>query len=78
MKDVYEILLVSLIIFLVVGVFELSKADTLDRVRDKEKNDTSVFVYVFNDKTELWDKAREDTLKNATCEKLHMYVINAK
>jgi len=78
MKDVYEILLVSVIIFLVVGVFELSKADTLDRVRDKEKNDTSVFVYVFNDKTELWDRASEETLKNATCEKLHTYVINAK
>jgi len=78
MKEVYEILLVSVIIFLVVGVFELSKADTLDRVRDKEKNDTSVFVYVFNDKTELWDRASEETLKNATCEKLHTYVINAK
>jgi hypothetical protein len=70
-------------IFNVMGVF----ADTLDRVRDRDavfkyeksmgvhKNDTSIYVYVFNDETQLWNRAREETLKNATCAHLHTYVI---
>lgn len=29
-----------------------------------------VHLYVFNDKTQTWDRAREDTLKNITCDKL--------
>lgn len=27
-------------------------------------------VYIFNDKTQLWDRARLDDLKNAKCESL--------
>lgn len=29
-----------------------------------------VWLYVFNDKTQLWDRAREETVKNITCDKL--------
>jgi len=29
-----------------------------------------VMLYVYNDKTQLWDRAREETVKNITCDKL--------
>lgn len=30
----------------------------------------NVRLYVFNDKTQLWDRAREETIKNIRCDKL--------
>jgi len=29
-----------------------------------------VRLYVFNDDTKMWDRAREETVKNITCDKL--------
>lgn len=47
-------------------------ADALDRVREM-KNGT--LLYVYNDETKLWDRARKEDLKNAMCDKLHTYVM---
>lgn len=57
----------------------LYKVHDLDTLFQYEKSmgipdGKGIYVYVFNDKTQLWDRAREETLKNATCDKLHTYV----
>ena len=38
------------------------------------KDDIAIFLYVYDDKTELWNRAREETLRNAACDKLYTYV----
>lgn len=77
------------ILLVIVGIIGIWSAfgDTLDKVQDREKvfiyeksmglhkDDTAIYVYVFNDETQLWNRAREETLKNATCAHLHTYVI---
>lgn len=30
-----------------------------------------VYLYVFNDKTQLWDRAREETVKSIQCNKIY-------
>jgi len=37
-----------------------------------------VYLYVFNDTTQLWNRAREESLKNAACNKLHAYELIGK
>lgn len=81
-------IVVYTVVMAVVGLSSWVFGDALDRIRDRDfgvksselnadftlNNTKSIFVYVFNDKTQLWDRAREETLKNATCDKLHTYV----
>lgn len=34
---------------------------------------THIYLYVFNDKTQAWDRAREETLRSSPCNRLHGY-----
>lgn len=102
-------ILVGLVIFLIVGIFEFYKViveqdkviaeqnnittDSISRAlvtnmnaledtpnsmgEFKFSNKTAEYVYMFvyNDKTQLWDRARKETLQSATCNKLHGYAI---
>ena len=33
-----------------------------------------IYVYVYNEEKDAWDRAREDTLKTATCDRLKYFV----
>jgi len=64
------------VILTIIGCMGVIKVNN-DRVFAEQNNLISgdvgrlmVRLYVFNDKTQLWDRAREETLKNISCDKL--------
>jgi len=62
---------------LVSSVNVLASYDSYSMGEFKFSNKTAEYVYMFvyNDKTQLWDRARKETLQSATCNKLHGYAI---
>lgn len=68
-------IIVYTIVMTAIGLSSWVFGDTLNRMHDRNMFQKGIYIYVFNDKTQLWDRAREETLKNATCEKLHTYVV---
>lgn len=65
--------IMCMIIFLTVGLVEWVKGDIYENAAGSTNSASArlkVRLYVFNDKTQLWDRAREETLKNITCDKL--------
>ena len=73
MRTIFVIVYVIAIVVSVVGLCSFVFGDALDM--GLPNNDTRIHIYVFDDKTQLWNRAKEETLRNATCEKLHTYVI---
>lgn len=75
LKDLIIGVIVGMVIGITVCSVSIVMADALDRVREKKE---SVFLYVYDDKTQLWNRARNEDLKNAACEKLHTYIVETE
>lgn len=58
---------VVLVVAIVVGIDIAKSSDLTSSDLDGR---LMVRLYVFNDKTQLWDRAREETVKNIQCDKL--------
>lgn len=57
-----------LIVILLTGCNSVEKIpSTKERYAGK-----TIFVYIFNDETQLWDRATKETLMKADCNKIHL------
>lgn len=53
----------------------MTTTEDIGEFKNSRDKDSHIYMYVFNDKTQLWDRAREETLKNASCKRLHGYTF---
>jgi len=61
----------ALIVFLfIVGCNSYEKKPSVV----EQYNHKTIYVYVFNDDTQLWNRARADTLQKADCGKIRLLV----
>jgi len=52
-----------------------SSVDKIQTTKERYAGKT-VFVYIFNDETQMWDRARKDTLQKADCSKIRLLINN--
>ena len=78
-------LIVGILVGLIIGftLFSVIKAFALEEERDVTKGpymgtrtlEKHIYLYVYNDKKEVWDRARVEDLINAQCSTLRFYFL---
>lgn len=64
-----KVCVVVMVLLLVIGIIGVVKSESHDWRLDMVGK-LMVRLYVFNDATQAWDRAREETVKGITCDKL--------
>jgi hypothetical protein len=51
---------------------------TMKKLEGKTQLEIPIYIYVFHDGKQVWNRARAEDLKTAACDKLHTYVMDGE